>query len=159
MNPECWDICTTCSDPTTLTDTRPGGKPIVQVLRSCCLGHIYTFDNRQVSPVRLCVMHRDGSYRLEHTGPQIYSAHLLLRDPDRLLCCHIEVSRSRLNQSRLILLDPSTSGILVKRNHYHDIICTELSHHLGPGTYMCRRSRILRVAKNDDDNNNNAGSS
>lgn len=111
LNPGCWGICTTCSGSTTLTDTRPDGKPIVQVLRSCCLGHVYTFDNHHVSPVRLCVMHRDGLCRLEHTGPRIYSAHMLLGDPGRLPCYHIKVSSVYLDQSRLVLLDPSTRGI------------------------------------------------
>lgn len=111
LNPGCWGICTTCSGSTTLTDTRPDGKPIVQVLRSCCLGHVYTFDNHHVSPVRLCVMHRDGLCRLEHTGPRIYTAHMLLGDPGRLPCYHIKVSSIHLDQSRLVLLDPSTRGI------------------------------------------------
>lgn len=56
-------------------------------------------------------MHRDGLYRLDHTGHQIYSAHLLLDDPGRLPCCHVKISSVRLDQSRLVLLDPSTRGI------------------------------------------------
>ena len=124
LNPGCWDICTTCSGYTTLTDTQPDGKPIVQVLRSCCLGHLYTFDNHRVSPVQLCVMHRDGLCRLDHTSPQIYSAHLL-GYPGLLPCYHKDLECS----SWLVTLGPAWSVLVLYQGHPWWAIMTSYPRH------------------------------